>query len=93
MIYVDFIFQMKSNDVKAFNVGKRHRHQWCHMWADDLKELVKFATKIGLKREWLQKENGRFPHFDLTPPYRAKAISYGAVEMSFKKWLRDNERF
>lgn len=90
MVYVDQLFQTESKNKQAFNVGKRHRHMWCHMWADNIKELMTFAKKIGLKPEWLQNESGRFPHFDLVPTYRNKAISYGAIEISLKKWLIDN---
>lgn len=90
MVYVDAIFIMPSKNRKAFNVGKRHDHKWCHLWADSLGELMAFAGKIGLNSDWMQNESGRFPHFDIVPTYRRKAIESGAVEMSFKEYLKKN---
>ena len=87
MVYVDKSFQMASSDPQAFKVGKKHGHIWCHMWADSVEELIDFALSLGMKREWLQKSE-KFPHFDLVPTRRARAIAKGAVEMSIKEWLR-----
>lgn len=56
----------------------------CHMFADTVDELVAFAARIGLRREWLQGlgEKGRVPHFDLTEGKRWQAIRVGAVEVT-----------
>lgn len=51
----------------------------CHMFADDLEELHNMAEKIGLKRGWFQ--DGRLPHYDLTPNKRKQAIQHGANEV------------
>ncbi len=65
-------------------------HGWrlgpsCHMWADTSDELHAMATRIGMKRAWFQckpKPNGRvFPHYDLVGSRRAKAVTFGAIEM------------
>jgi len=58
------------------------RWRWpkaCHLFADTLDELHAFAAKLGLKHAWFQ--GGRFPHYDLTPGMRTKAVAKGAVEL------------
>jgi hypothetical protein len=89
VVYVDKLFVWPSKEKQAHRVGARHGHQWCHLWADDLDELLKFADSIGLKREWLQqKPNGRNAHFDLVPSKRTQALEAGASEMSFGEWYK-----
>jgi hypothetical protein len=87
MVYVDYSIHLESSNPKAFRVGERHNHEWCHLWADSFEELMDFAQAIGMKREWLQK-NSRVPHFDLIPTKRVMAIAKGAQEMSLKEWLK-----
>jgi Protein of unknown function (DUF4031) len=89
MVYVDHLFQQIAKESQAFRVGKRNNHLWCHMWADTVEELVAFATDIGLKEQWLQ-NNERFPHFDLTPGRRKKAIARGATEVNLRTWFRSH---
>ncbi|MHC4864625.1 MAG: DUF4031 domain-containing protein [Planctomycetota bacterium] len=67
-----------SNEQAARN-GRRHGHQWCHLYADTPEELVKFAKRLGLREEWMHRSR-RFSHFDLVPTKRAKAVKMGAVE-------------
>lgn len=86
-VYVDALFQMESRNHAARMVGERTGHQWCHMWSDDLDALHALAAKIGLKREWFQ-NNGRLPHYDLTPNKRAAALKAGAREMCLREYLR-----
>ena len=57
----------------------------CHMYADGIDELVRFAVGIGLKTEWLQRNT--MPHFDLTGSKRIAALSAGAVEHSRKQMV------
>jgi len=55
----------------------------CHMEADSDVELLDMAQGIGLKPAWMQAAKPpRFPwpHFDLTPRMRAKAVAAGAVD-------------
>jgi hypothetical protein len=79
MICVDPIF-----DTEAFKSPQWRYQQACHMYASEdttVPELVEFAVRIGCKPEWLQGvEDGRFPHFDLTPNMRDRAVRAGAVE-------------
>lgn len=64
---------------QAARVGDRHNHQWCHLFADkaDCEELHAFARRLGLKREWFQKD-----HYDIVPTKRALAIRLGAIELN-----------
>lgn len=90
MVYVDNLHYWPSRSKKAYAVGKRHGHMWCHLWADNINELIKFALALGLKESWLQQ--GRIcKHFDLVPPYRERAIANGAMEMSLAEWYRNNQ--
>lgn len=57
----------------------------CHLVADSIDELHRFAQGIGLKKAWFQ--NHEFlPHYDLTRGMRYKAVKQGAIEI-------DNHRF
>jgi len=64
---------------QAARVGARHGHRWCHMFADEASadELHALARKVGLRREWFDRD-----HYDLVPTKRAKVIAAGAVELS-----------
>lgn len=55
----------------------------CHMTADSLDELHAMADKIGMLREWFQcPPKAKRPHYDLSRPRRALAVSAGAIEIS-----------
>ena len=73
MIYVD---EIRTYDYCTIRWGKT----WSHMWTDgsDLEELHAFAEKIGLKREYFQNKP-RFPHYDVIPRTRRKALKNGAT--------------
>lgn len=51
----------------------------CHMIADSESELHLMAQTIGMRREWFQPKS--FPHYDLTPSRRRKAVYCGAIEL------------
>lgn len=87
-VYVDPLFTAISRNAQAYRVGARHGHRWSHMWSDDVEALHKIARKIGMKREWFQNKPG-FPHYDLTPTKRARAIAAGAIERSLTDWKRE----
>lgn len=59
--------------------------QACHLVADSVEELHKFARRLGLKRSWFQ--NKSLPHYDLTTGMRFKAIRLGAVEIDRNKFV------
>ena len=55
--------------------------QACHLRAETDAELIQFASRLGLKREWAQSMDHpqqRRHHFDLTANMRRKAILLGA---------------
>lgn len=52
---------------------------WCHLVADTLDELHRFADDLGLKRAWFQ-DRASYPHYDVTLAVRMKAIRLGAIE-------------
>ncbi len=68
-------------------MGRAARHfgrgkESCHLIAaGDLEELHAFAKRLGLRREWFQ-GRASWPHYDLTPSKRAKAVALGAFEVS-----------
>lgn len=71
------------------NGPKVHTSRWCHMMADTLPELLAFASKIGLRRSWLQVSRSGV-RFDLTAGKRRLAVATGAIEIDFRsdEWLR-----
>lgn len=78
-VYVDdFLIQA---DVP--NNGRIVRGKWSHMYADSREELEAFATRLGLKKEWIQYPDTWKEHFDVTAPKRALAIRLGAVKIGY----------
>ena len=50
----------------------------CHLTTTgQVAELLRFASKLGLRPEWYQPRST--PHFDLTPARRRLALELGAV--------------
>ncbi len=60
-----------------------HGFRWCHLLADDIDELHRFAAEIGLKRISYQgpPKTGT-PHYDLTAYERGVALRRGAIASS-----------
>ncbi|MGD0958782.1 MAG: DUF4031 domain-containing protein [Methylomonas sp.] len=56
-----------------------HGQLWCHLVADSLEELHKFAKKLGLRKSWFQSQSA-YPHYDVTKNMRSKALALGAIE-------------
>ena len=57
--------------------------KWCHLLADDLDELHRFAAQLGIKRNSFQcPPKVATPHYDLTGYERGRAISLGAIVCS-----------
>jgi len=77
MIYIDTLHDLPDG---ATFPGK----QSCHLFANDLGELLKFAGRLGLQPGWLHTVRG-FPHFDLTKMKRRRAIELGARSVS-QRW-------
>ncbi len=54
--------------------------KWCHLLADDLDELHRFAARLGIKHSSFQcRPKAATPHYDLTGYERARAIALGAI--------------
>lgn len=87
MIFVDAIQEYPEDMIApaARYAGKK----WSHLWSseNDERELLRFALRIGLRPEWLQRKNKDFLHFDITPRKRRAAICFGAEEKSLREWL------
>lgn len=56
----------------------------CHIIADDIEELHRFARKIGLKRNWFQSNVYNYhAHYDIKGERKRKrAIEAGAIELN-----------
>jgi len=76
-VYVDFIQTTRPNKNWKYAKG-------CHLLADTLDELHAFAKRLGLKREWFQEGNARYPHYDLTLGKRKLAVRLGATEVGYE---------
>ncbi|HJU71729.1 MAG TPA: DUF4031 domain-containing protein [Paucimonas sp.] len=63
--------------VDNVRIAWRGRH-WCHLVADSLDELHRFARSLGLKRTWFH-AHASLPHYDITIEIRVMALSRGAV--------------
>lgn len=87
IVFVDQLFTAVSSESQARRTGARHGHRWSHMWSSDLEALHSMATRIGMRPDWFQNKPG-FPHYDLVPTRRAKAIELGAIEYKLASWLR-----
>ena len=87
VVYVDRLRVHRSRTEPARTAGERFGHRWCHLWSEDLAALHAMAERLGMRREWFQDRPG-FPHYDLPPFRRERALELGAVEHSLKAWLR-----
>jgi hypothetical protein len=56
----------------------------CHMMADTEEELHAMARRLNLKRAWFQPgpPAHSVAHYDLTVRKRARAVEFGAIEVS-----------
>lgn len=81
-VYVD--------DLKDYGFTDWRKGRWAHMWSDDLEELHRMARVIGLRREWFQNGNLRFPHYDLRPNKHAYALRMGARDEfhTLGEWIK-----
>jgi len=57
--------------------------KWCHLLADDIDELHRFAARLGIHRSSYQgPPKTATPHYDLTAFERRRAIAFGAKPCS-----------
>lgn len=90
-VYVDPLFTQVAREPRARRVDAKHRHQWCHLLADSTEELIAFAKRLGMKREWFQDDNAG-GHFDLVPTRRELAVKLGAVEVTSRELVAIRRR-
>ena len=65
----------------------------CHLVADSVEELHKFALRMGLRRDWFQCGSNLLPHYDLTKGMRIRAVRLGAIEIGKKELVAMLQRF
>lgn len=64
---------------------------WCHLICDDfspagLSHLHEFAAHLGVPQRAFHNPLGQpRPHYDLTPPFRERALLRGAMALSRKQ--------
>ena len=63
----------------------------CHLYADDVEELHRFALSIGLRRDWFQDHNS-LPHYDLTSGRRVWAVRKGAVSQTWHQLVEHMDK-
>jgi hypothetical protein len=57
--------------------------KWCHLLADEIDELHRFAARLGIRRSSYQgPPKTTVPHYDLTAYERRRAIVLGACPCS-----------
>lgn len=71
-VYVD--------DMYKYPMGRYRRMKMSHMIADTIEELHMMAGLIGVKMRWFQGD-----HYDVCMSKRAKAIGYGAKELTIRE--------
>lgn len=84
MIMVDELRMWLPRQPRPFHEGS------CHLTSDGprmLYDLHAFAKRLGLKRGWFQ-DRASWPHYDLTPARRVKALELGAVFVPAKEQAR-----
>jgi hypothetical protein len=56
--------------------------KWCHLLADDIDELHRFAAALGIHRLSYQgPPRTAIPHYDLTGFERRRALTQGAIAL------------
>lgn len=65
------------------------RMKMCHMIADTEEELSDIAVALGLNLKWWQYRGTRKSHFDVCLSRRRKALTLGAVAISYRElgWM------
>lgn len=57
----------------------------CHMIADTTEELDAMARNIGVQLKWRQYSGEPKEHFDISLAMRAKAVTFGAREITWRQ--------
>jgi hypothetical protein len=60
--------------------------RWCHLLADDVDQLHRFAAQLGITRASFQgPPKAATPHYDLTGFERSRALALGAIACDRQK--------
>jgi hypothetical protein len=61
--------------------------RWSHLVADSDEELHAFASRLGMRREWVQQKESRphQSHYDLPERSRQQALALGAVAVTWRQ--------
>ncbi|QPB08662.1 hypothetical protein KB681_gp50 [Burkholderia phage Mica] len=65
--------------------ARKGRMVFCHMIADTDEELHAMAARIGVARKWHQAPPRHDSHYDICLSMRAKAVKFGAIEITWKE--------
>lgn len=61
------------------------KNGYCHLVADDINYLHKFASKVGIKRCWFHNKRGKKkPHYDIKEKLMYSCIKQGAIQVDSK---------
>lgn len=84
-VYIDNMFEIP--------LGEFGRMKMSHMIADTHDELMAMAKRIGVKTKWIQYKGTYNEHFDVCMSMRARAVCFGAIEITYFDYARMvNER-
>lgn len=72
--------------------AKYGRMLMVHMLADSDEELHEMADKIGVNRKWWQAPPKHDSHYDICLSKKAKAVSLGAIEITWRQAGAMNRR-
>lgn len=86
-VFVDYIGDYPNEAIKP--AALRYGNRWSHLWSNDLAELHQFARNINLRADWFQ-DRPRFPHYDIVPSARLRALEAGAQVLTIGKWLNES---
>lgn len=67
---------------------KRRGSRWAHMMCKDLTRLHAVAAAAGISRNYFEKSNSGWAHYDVRESQVAAAVDAGAVQMSTKEILK-----
>jgi hypothetical protein len=59
--------------------------KWSHLMADTSEELAEFASRLGLRPEWLQHAGTHREHYDVTETVRTRALAMGAESLRYPR--------
>lgn len=79
MVYVDPLLPVHRNANWRWETS-------CHLTADTIEELHAFAATIGIDQRRFQNRPD-FPHYDLHPDLRARAVEAGATPLGRREFV------